>query len=204
MSFPYQLVRITRRLPVYYYFMAHQDYVSRAQNKKKSPYKGKVAPKPTFTLKFKLLLFLVMLLIGGFIYGLWSIKDNKPQISPVKIVKEAPQAVKEKALPAPPKEIWAYVDNLKSKEVEVGKYEVKDKGPYKMQCASFRTMRQAEVLKANIAFTGLTAQISESKGKNGIYYKVFLGPYERKREAEKDKHKLKSNNVNGCQIWLWK
>jgi cell division protein FtsN len=184
--------------------MAHQDYVSRAQNKKKSPYKGKVAPKPTFTLKFKLSLFLVMLLIGGFIYGLWSIKDNKPPVSPVKVVKETPQAVKEKALPAPPKEIWAYVDNLKSKEVEVGKYEVKDKGPYKMQCASFRTMRQAEVLKANIAFTGLTAQISESKGKNGIYYKVFLGPYERKREAEKDKHKLKSNNVNGCQIWLWK
>jgi cell division protein FtsN len=65
-------------------------------------------------------------------------------------------------------------------------------------------MKQAEILKATIAFTGLTSQISESKGKNGIYYKVFLGPYERKREAEKDKHKLKSNNVNGCQIWLWK
>ncbi|MBA6232343.1 MULTISPECIES: SPOR domain-containing protein [unclassified Colwellia] len=184
--------------------MAHQDYVSRAQNKKKSPYKSKVAPKPTFTVKFKLVLLLAILLIGGFSYGLWAIKDKKPSTSPVKVVKEDTRVVKEKALPAPPKEIWAYVDNLQSKEVEVGKYEVKDKGPYKMQCASFRTMKQAEILKATIAFTGLTSQISESKGKNGIYYKVFLGPYERKREAEKDKHKLKSNNVNGCQIWFWK
>ncbi|MFQ3193487.1 MAG: cell division protein FtsN, partial [Colwellia sp.] len=115
--------------------MAHQDYVSRAQNKKKSPYKSKVAPKPTFTVKFKLILLLAILLIGGFSYGLWAIKDNKPSTSPVKVVKEAARVVKEKALPAPPKEIWAYVDNLQSKEVEVGKYEVKDKGPYKMQCA---------------------------------------------------------------------
>jgi cell division protein FtsN len=184
--------------------MAHQDYVSRSQNKKKSPYKTKTAPQPTFTLKFKLALFLALLLIGGFSYGLWSIKDNKPQNSPVKIVKESSQAIQEKALPAPPKEKWAYVDNLKSKQVEVGEYEVKNRGPYKMQCGSFRTEKQAEILKATIAFAGLTSEISAAKGANGTWYKVFLGPYARKRQAEKDKHKLKSNNVNGCQIWLWK
>jgi cell division protein FtsN len=186
--------------------MAHQDYVSRPQNKnkKKSPYKTKAAPQSIFTLKFKFVLLILILLIGAFSYGLWSIKDSKPQISPVKIAKETSLDIEEKTLPEPPKEKWDYVDNLKSKEVEVGKYEVKDKGPYKMQCGSFRTEKQAEVLKATIAFTGLTSQVSESKGQKGIYYKVFLGPYARKREAEKDKHKLKSNNVNGCQIWLWR
>jgi len=184
--------------------MAHQDYVSRAQNKKKSPYKTKAAPQSIFTVKFKFVLLLLISLIGAFSYGLWTIKDKQPQATPVKIVKDKSQTVQEKSLPAPPKEKWAYVDSLKSKEVEVGEYEVKNKGPYKMQCGSFRTEKQAEVLKATIAFTGLTSQVSESKGQKGIYYKVFLGPYARKREAEKDKHKLKSNNVNGCQIWLWR
>jgi len=184
--------------------MAHQDYVSRAQNKKKSPYKTKEEPKPIFTLKFKLTLFIATTLIGGFGYGLWSIKDNQPQVMPDKIVHAVTKDSAEKSLPAPPKEKWAYVDDLKSKEVEVGQYEVKDKGPYKMQCGSFRTKKQAEVLKANIAFAGLSSQIGASQGKTYMYYKVFLGPYDRKRQAEKDKHKLKSNNVNGCQIWLWK
>jgi len=184
--------------------MAHQDYVSRSKNNKKNPYKGKTPPEPTFTLKFKLILFLSLTLIAGFGYALWTIKDNKPQPLPEKIKTVTLKSASEKSLPTPPKEKWAYVDELKSKEVEVGQYEVKNKGPYKMQCGSFRTKKQAEVLKANIAFAGLSSQIGASQGQKGMYYKVFLGPYDRKRQAEKDKHKLKSNNVNGCQIWLWK
>ena len=95
------------------------------------------------------------------------------------------------------------MEELKSKEVEVGEYEVTEKGPYKMQCGSFKTMKQAEVMKATIAFTGLSAQISATKGSNGVWHKVFLGPYEKKRMAEKDKHKLKSNGITTCQIWYW-
>ena len=78
-----------------------------------------------------------------------------------------------------------------------------NKGPYKMQCGSFKTRKQADTLKARIAFSGLVAQVSQSKGSNGTWYKVYLGPYPKKRAAEKDKHKLKSNNINHCQIWLW-
>ena len=165
MLFSHQLVRISRHFPIYYFLMAHQDYVSRSQNKKKSPYKTKAAPQPTFTLKLKLTLLLVVILIAGFGYGLWSIKDNKPLVTPEKTVQVASKEVTDKSLPTPPKEKWAYVDDLKSKEVEVGEYEVKNKGPYKMQCGSFRTQKQAEVLKATIAFTGLTSQISSAKGR---------------------------------------
>ena len=106
-------------------------------------------------------------------------------------------------MPAPPKEKWAYIEKLKSREVEEGQYEVKTKGPYKMQCGSFRTKKQAEVMKATIAFSGLSAKISSAKGSNGTWYKVFLGPYAKKRQAEKDKHKLSSNNISTCQIWNW-
>jgi cell division protein FtsN len=187
--------------------MAHQDYVSRPQNKdkKKSPYKGKTPPEPTFTLKLKLILLLSLTLIGGFGYGLWTIKDNKPQPQPEKIKIASSKDITEKSLPTPPKEKWTYVDDLKNKkEVEVGQYEVKNKGPYKLQCGSFRTNKQAEVLKANIAFAGLSSQVGAPQSKNNTYYRVFLGPYARKREAEKDKHQLKSNNVNRCIILPWK
>ncbi len=187
--------------------MAHQDYVSRSKSpkKKNNPYK-KNQPEATSALPLKVKLIITFLVIAllSFAYLLWSIKDIEPQeaTSP----KEPATANTEKTppLPSPPKEKWQYMEELKSKEVEVGEYTVEEKGPYKMQCGSFKTDKQAQVMKATIAFTGLSAQISAVKGSNGTWHKVFLGPYARKRNAEKDKHKLKSNGITTCQIWLWK
>lgn len=182
--------------------MAHQDYVSRsrAKNKKQSPYKKNVEPTPDTSKKVKLIAVFLVIALPSFGYMLWSIKDKQPEavVTP-KIVK----VKKTTELPAPPEEKWSYVDDLKSKQVEVGEYEVKDKGPYKMQCGSFRTRKQAESLKAKIAFTGLEAQVSKSTGSSSTWYKVYLGPYDKKRNAEKDKHKLKNNSVHACKIWGW-
>ncbi|WP_057832573.1 SPOR domain-containing protein [Colwellia sp. TT2012] len=191
--------------------MANQDYVSRtpAKNKKK-PRNGKRAAKNAnvLTLKTKLASLILVILIGAFSYGLWSLKTDPstktPLVESVKTVPAQKAINKSTALPEPPKEKWTYVKNLASKEIEVGEYKVVEKGPYKMQCGSFRTQKQAETLKARIAFTGLEAQVKSVTGKNGLWHKVFLGPYPRKRLAEKDKHKLKRNNINYCQIWLWR
>ena len=182
--------------------MAHQDYVSRsrAKNKKQSPYKKNAEPTQGTSLKIKLIVAFLVVALPSFGYMLWSIKDKQPEV----IV--APKVLKVKKandLPELPEEKWTYVDELKSKEVEVGEYEVKDKGPYKMQCGSFKTRKQAESLKAKIAFTGLVAQVSKSVGTSATWYKVYLGPYAKKRTAEKDKHKLKNNSVHGCKIWGW-
>jgi len=184
--------------------MAHQDYVARSASKKKSPYKKSSEPQTTnegLAFKTKVVAVITVLSVGAFSYGLWTIKDKQPEQT-VAVTESAP---KEKAkLPAPPKEKWAYVKELERKEVEEGEYTVESTGPHKLQCGSFRTMKQAEVLKAKIAFVGLESQISSSKGTTGTWYKVFLGPYSKKRDAERDKHKLSSNNVNHCKIWLWR
>jgi len=186
--------------------MAHQDYVSRprTQKKKNNPYKSEPAEIPrTLPIKTKLVALITLIAVCAFGYFLWAIKDNKVAVEPSsKAV--AVESKKSAELPTPPKEKWAYRKELTEKKVEVGEYEVKDKGPYKMQCGSFRTRKQAEVLKANIAFSGFSSQIGQSKGKKGIYYQVFLGPYSKKRQAEKDKHKLRKNNINFCEIWGWK
>lgn len=195
--------------------MANQDYVSRAPAKKKKPTRnGKKPPKNTskMSLKSKLISLLLIVLIAAFAYALWSLKTDPttktPLVEPIKTVKaqKSGNAARKKAneLPKLPKEKWTYVKELETKEIEVGKYKVEEKGPYKMQCGSFRTQKQAETLKARIAFTGLEAQIQSVSGKSGNWHKVFLGPYPRKRLAENDKHKLKRNNINYCQIWLWR
>ena len=191
--------------------MAHQDYVSRPRsiNKKKNPYNKKPIAHPKserLSIKVKLIGVLTLALIVGAGYFLWSIKDVQPATNITK-VKQTLSAKKDdlsSILPEPPKEKWTYVDQLKTKKVEVGKYEVKDGGPYQMQCGSFRTKAQAETLKATIAFTGIESQVKQVKGTSGIWYKVILGPYSRKRSAEKEKHKLSRNKVNHCQIWSWR
>jgi len=190
--------------------MANQDYVSRAPaKKKKNTRKGKNTAKNTggIPLKAKLISLLLVILIGAFTYALWSLKTDPstktPLVEPVKTTKIKKSSEQTKELPKPPKEKWTYVKDLENKEIEVGEYKVEEKGPYKMQCGSFRTQKQAETLKARIAFVGLEAQVKAVVGKSGTWHKVFLGPYPRKRLAEKDKHQLKRSNINHCQIWLW-
>ncbi|MBU2925436.1 SPOR domain-containing protein [Colwellia sp. 4_MG-2023] len=186
--------------------MSNQDYISRTPQKKKknSPYKKKSAqPDPTSTRKLKFLGLIAIIFISVFVYSLWFLKTDETTKTPIQTQHEV-KPKKEKDLPEPPKEKWTYVENLKTKEIEVGQYEVKQNGPYKMQCGSFKTAAQAESLRAKIAFSGLESSIQTAQGKNNIWHKVVLGPYSRKRAAEQDKHKLRNNNINRCQIWLWK
>lgn len=105
-------------------------------------------------------------------------------------------------LPVFGEEDWAYIDSLPEFSVEVDATgPVESDKEYIMQCGSFRTSARAEELKAKIAFQGFESRIIASDGSNGRWYRVVLGPYERKRKAEKDRHQLRRGNVNGCKIW---
>ena len=116
---------------------------------------------------------------------------------------------KKRALPIAPAEVlpekpepnWSYESNLKTKEVVVDVPEKKKaKLDYQMQCGSFRVESDANALKARIAFQGLNSRVR----KTGDWYRVILGPYKRKRLAEKERHKLQRAKINGCAIWLWR
>jgi cell division protein FtsN len=193
--------------------MAQEDYISRSRAKKnkKNPYKPrgrKAVAKSERSGTFKLfILASVIAIIAGFGYFLYTISHNSNNVDVTPITLSAPVKQTKQAdvdpIPEPYEEEWSYVEGLKNKEVEVKAYDVEQKGPYKMQCASFRNKDDAESLKARIAFTGLSSQVQKVKGSSGFWYKVVLGPFERKRQAEKARHKLKNNNINGCQIWLW-
>ena len=138
--------------------------------------------------------FVALLLIGFIAYFVFAVE--KPPTKPKKKI-----VVKEEVLPEKPQPKWDYVDALKTKEVEVDiPEEKKPSKPYQMQCGSFRNKSDAESLKATIAFQGLESTVK----KTGNWHRVILGPYDRKRLAEKQRHILQRAKINGCAIWLWR
>jgi cell division protein FtsN len=176
--------------------MAQHDFINKDPKKRKQQ-QQESAKKPFPFIP----IMLACLLVAGFIYGLWFIKNNAdPELVEIQAHPTAKKVVKEPiAKPRPPE----FIKEIKEHEVQVEVKEIALKGPYVMQCGSFRTQAQAETLKAKIAFAGLISEIRETTGKNGVWYKVRLGPYKTKRQAESDKNKLKRVHVVGCGIWNW-
>ncbi|AIG00235.1 SPOR domain-containing protein [Alteromonas australica] len=190
--------------------MAQRDYVSRGRppqkkkpNNKNNQRKQVQQSKQGAVASFPIVrLVIVVVLLIGFGVFLWSIKDNASTEVDTEIAR--PVAPTEEALPELPEEEWEYIRTLPGYEVEVD-VEAQEKSDkrYLMQCASFRTRAQAEEMKAKIAFQGLEALIRHSSGSNGDWFRVILGPYESKRDAEKAKHSLRKVNIATCQIWYW-
>lgn len=140
--------------------------------------------------------FSAFLLMGFIAYFIFAV--DTPQTA---AVINKPTQEKEEILPEKPQPKWEYEDTLKTRNIEIEMpTKQKNSRPYQMQCGSFRQQDDAEALKASIAFQGLSSQVK----KTGNWYRVILGPYERKRLAEKNRHKLQRAKINGCQIWLWR
>lgn len=172
--------------------MAHKDYVSRGRSAKAPPPK---APVPW------LRIIVTLALIIAFAYFLWSIRNSAEEQPEVL---QEPEKEQQEALPAPPEEEWEFVETLPQQTVEVELPEEVDSDiRWLMQCGSFRSADQAEQMRAKIAFQGLESQIRPSDGKNGRWYRVILGPYDRKRAAERDRHAIQKTGITTCQVWNW-
>ncbi|WP_394173553.1 SPOR domain-containing protein [Thalassotalea litorea] len=195
--------------------MAHKDYISKTRPKKKnSPYRAKRTTKKKAPADWKLRIVstVAIAIVGGVVYFLNFINENPgpmaEQGQPLESqIAEVQQQTQENSDPLPekPKEELAFWTTLPEKKVEVsGGYDVSDPKKRKLQCASLRSRQKAEELKAKIAFsTGQASDVRRSEGSNGVWYKVVLGPFDNKRAAERIKHELRSNQINGCVIYPW-
>lgn len=156
----------------------------------------------------KLRIAFTLAVLLGFGVFLWNIKDssdNRRAEAQDTVASQQQAAEKQDDLPEMPKEEWEFMTTLTDPEYEVPvempePIEESDK-EYVMQCGSFRKMDQAESMRAKIAFQGLESQIKESNGNNGRWYRVVMGPYDRKRAAEKDRHALQRAGFTTCRIW---
>ncbi|MGB2104385.1 MAG: SPOR domain-containing protein [Glaciecola sp.] len=185
--------------------MAQKDYIKRkpAPRKKSTGSTRRTKPKSkgasgVFT---KLKIALAILVLAGFAYFLYSIKDDG--IQPTNEQKEitvTSNIDEVDPLPELPEEEWEFIKTLPGYEVEVDAEVATSDKLYLMQCGSFKIFEQADSMRATMAFVGLEPQI---RGTQSGWYRVILGPYESKRDAERDRHVLQRQKINTCEIWPW-
>lgn len=196
-----------------------KDYVSRSAPKskargKKASAKGSTgrqhaaAKRSPHTLKSMLAATVLALLC----YGLYVLLNTKPDQRVMMDELKAPEnPALEKAteqstdsqLPVLEDEQWSFIEDLPNREVEVDAQALVDNKRYILQCGSFRRNEQAEQMRATIAFAGLEAQVRLSEGRNGSWYRVLLGPFDSKREAERNRHLLGDVNLHQCALWQY-
>ncbi|CAM2984714.1 SPOR domain-containing protein [Vibrio rarus] len=178
--------------------MARKDYVKGGRTQAKKKPRKSAPPKRPWKV-----IILACLMLGGFSYGLYTLSQDPEPAKPARIdttIKENTSAKKSSEdIPPLPEEKWDYVKTLPEREVKVvPKAEVLSKIPYIMQCGAYKSRSQADGRKVDIAFQGINSKIVQRKGSS--WYRVILGTYARKRDAERDKHKLQRAKIEPCII----
>jgi len=170
--------------------MAQRDYVNKKRTQKKPATNKRPFPVAA--------LLVAVVLVSAGIYGLYFITTN----SDVKASKQASQKAPT-SVPKPKPKKPEFIDEIENAKIEVEVEEQEQKGPYYMQCASLRNRDDAEALKAQIAFkTGLIADVDRTEGKNGVWYRVRIQPFDTKRLAESANNQIKRARMSRCQIYL--
>jgi cell division protein FtsN len=163
---------------------------------------GRAAPRPrknTKTVKpFPWpLVITVGVLVIGFAWFLYHLSQKTPVDDPVTPVLSAK---KDDLPPKPAAEPYQYIKELENKEIQVTVEELEAKGPFLMFCGTYRAIETAQQMKAKVAFAGYPSEVRRIEGKNGVFFRVTLGPYTSKRQAESDRSRLMRQKVVECRI----
>jgi cell division protein FtsN len=73
---------------------------------------------------------------------------------------------------------------------------------YVLQVGSFQNLKDAEKLKANLAFLGLSANIQHVTVNSQSWHRVRTGPYRDKQQLYKNQKLLKQNDINAISMEL--
>lgn len=71
---------------------------------------------------------------------------------------------------------------------------------YFVQAGAFRTPEDAEQQRARLSLLGFQARVTEREQSGRTVYRVRLGPFDKKDEADKNKEKLDSNGVDTALV----
>ena len=73
---------------------------------------------------------------------------------------------------------------------------------YMLQCGAFRGADQAESMRLRLGQQGNSAQVQRGQTATGTWYKVILGPFASRADAESKRSALQSKNqVQSCTIF---
>ncbi len=194
-----------------------KDYAKGKGKKKRSGAsrgkKNRSVPKGLIFIAFILVVGLVTLLV----YLKWYRPSvaSKPKANPVTAKKaQSKQSGQSKKTEKQPKNIdeedevpfYKTHKEMLNKTVEIPIEDLKlpeseHQYKYLMPCGSFRDIKRADELKAQIAFAGFESNIHQVTVESGIWYRVELGPFNSKRKTESIRHRLQDNGFNYCKIW---
>ena len=71
---------------------------------------------------------------------------------------------------------------------------------YFIQAGAFRTPEDAEQQRAKLSLMGFQAKVTEREQAGRTVYRVRLGPFDRKDEADKNKEKLDSESIETAMV----
>jgi cell division protein FtsN len=75
---------------------------------------------------------------------------------------------------------------------------------YFVQAGAFRTPEDAEQQRAKLTLIGMQARVSERDQSGRLVYRVRLGPFDKKDEADKAKEKLDGNGLEAVLVRVQK
>ncbi len=75
---------------------------------------------------------------------------------------------------------------------------------YFVQAGAFRTPEDAEQQRAKLVLMGLMARVSEREQSGRVVYRVRLGPFDKKDDADKVKIKLDSGGIDAALVRVQK
>ncbi|KES16435.1 SPOR domain-containing protein [uncultured Gilliamella sp.] len=193
--------------------MVQRDYVRKKSQSKSKAKKNKSRILPS------LMIFLAVIIIVLFSAILYLLSTNHPEkpIERPKVKTESPVAT----LPEQPQERWTYLKELETPNASSGtnsttseRQQILDSfinnsstttpttstnmedSKWLLQCGAFKEKTNADTLKASLAMTGISGNITTSQQ----LYRVTVGPYTNKTDAQKVLNTLKTNGINNCII----
>lgn len=183
-----------------------RDFANRGKSRKQAKARRSQsrAPRPASrsrsgnrdTVTFSAPSFAVGALFGGALVLLLPLLPDYLEATP-----DATQA----ADPAPPRNVVFKFDDLLSQDVvpvDTAAYPVEFEDPsgdsetsYLLQAASFKSFAEAADLQAKLAKQQLPASVSRVSVKDVPWYRVTVGPFSRKRDADHAMTRLRENRL---------
>jgi cell division protein FtsN len=71
---------------------------------------------------------------------------------------------------------------------------------YFVQAGAYRTPEDAESQRARLSLTGIEAKVTEREQSGRAIYRVRVGPFDKKDEAEKNKEKLDAAGLDTALV----
>jgi cell division protein FtsN len=125
-----------------------------------------------------------------------SVAAEAPKASPAPAAPVAPPAAK--ASPAPPAPA-APAPPAKAAAAEPPAAAM-DPLQYFVQAGAFRGVEEAEQMRARLSLMGLQARVSEREQAGRVVYRVRLGPFDRREDAEKAGERLEAAGVSAVLV----